>query len=178
MGSGNIKYIYAWKMMNKIKPDQLKDKMLLENGFKTFGIEVPQIALDYLKNQDWEKLDQLVFEWTKKDGFLYSLLEKFHSFEKIEHLINRRLGENDEDGIWHYDGSRLMAFSLSLNQNVQSIKGGELLIRPRGKPDQVKSLGPFPLGTMTVFLTGQYGFEHKVCRVLEGERITIAGWCS
>jgi 2OG-Fe(II) oxygenase superfamily len=156
----------------------LKDKHLLEHGFLTFKIEVPNTILKHLRNQDWEKLDQSVFELTKKGAFLNSILQKFHSFEKIEHLINRRLAENDEDGIWHDDGSRLMAFSLSLNQNVESLKGGELLIRPRGKPDQVKLLGPFPLGMMTVFLTGQYGFEHKVCRVLEGERITIAGWCS
>jgi hypothetical protein len=161
-----------------MKPHLLKDKMLLENGFKTFEIEVPENVLEYLKSKDWEKLDQLIFEWTKKGAFLRSLLEKFHSFNKIEHLINRRLAENDEDGIWHDDGSRLMAFSLSLNQNVQLIKGGELLIRPKGQPDQVKTLGPFPIGLFTVFLTGEYGFEHKVCRVLSGERITIAGWCS
>jgi len=161
-----------------MKQFHLKDKMLLEHGFKTFEVEIPDCILNSLKNQDWNKLDQSIFELTKKGAFFYSLLEKFHTFDKIEHLINRRLAEGDEDGIWHDDGSRLMAFSLSLNQNVKELKGGELHIRPRGKPDRVKSLGPFPLGTMTIFLTGQYGFEHKVCKVLEGERITIAGWCS
>ncbi len=158
-----------------MKQFHLKDKMLLEHGFKSFEVEIPDCILNSLKNQDWNKLDQSIFELTKKGAFFYSLLEKFHTFDKIEHLINRRLAEGDEDGIWHDDGSRFIAFSLSLNQYV---KGGELLIRPKAHPDRVETLGPYPMGMFTVFLTGEYGFEHKVCRVLEGERLTIAGWCS
>ena len=161
-----------------MKTYSLKDLTLLEKGHISFEVEVPKNILDFCKTQNWSRLDQEVFNLTKKDKFFYSILQKFHSFEKIEHLINRRQAETDEDGIWHDDGSRLMAFSLSLNQDIHSIMGGQLLLRKKNVPDQIQSLGPFPIGIFTIFLTGQYGFEHKVCQVLRGERITLAGWCS
>ncbi len=161
-----------------MKDHKLKDLTILEKGFKILQIEGQEKLLELANNKDWKYLDETFFELIKKGAFFHSLLKDHHDFDQIEHLINLRKAENDEDGIWHDDGSRLMAFSLSLNPNVKLISGGELLIRRREKPNQVISLGPFPFGTLTIFLTGHYGFEHKVCKVQKGERLSIAGWCS
>ena len=161
-----------------MKDHKLKDLTILEKGFKILQIEGQEKLLKLANNKDWKSLDETFFELIKKGALIHNLLKEHHDFDHIEHLINLREAENDEDGIWHDDGSRLLAFSLSLNSNVKLIKGGELLIRRKEDPNQVISLGPFPFGTLTIFLTGHYGYEHKVCKVQKGERLSIAGWCS
>jgi hypothetical protein len=107
-------------------------------------------------------------------------LREYARFSEIEFIISIRssLESPDEDGIWHDDGSRVLAFSLSLTIEHQEIGGGKLEIRRRGSPDACGAIPTPPYGTLIVFATGQSGYEHKIGRVERGERIIIAGWCT
>jgi len=156
----------------------LKDNTLLEHGFKKINLDLPPEIKDLVTAKNWAMLDQLAFKFCSKEGLIYKELEKFHEFEKVEHLINVRHFPGDEDGIWHDDGSRFIAFSLSLNFRPKTISGGELFLREKGNKNKMVTLSPLPFGEMIIFLTGQYNFEHKVGGVTKGERICLAGWCS
>jgi len=95
-------------------------------------------------------------------------------------IISIRSSEEypDEDGIWHDDGSRVLAFSLSLTRHPGKPRSGKL------RSEGVRLLRlrhPFPLhrlAPMIIFGTGQSGFEHRICRVARGERVIVAGWAS
>lgn len=153
-------------------------KQLYQNGIISYQLELPCELLRSLENKDWVKLDQQITTLLEApNGILYKELIKFHSFKNTEHIIAIRNEVGDEDGIWHDDGSRHIAFTWSLNESPELITGGELLFRKRGNQDQL-TITPPPLGTLIIFLTGEYFFEHKVCKVTKGERKTIAGWCS
>jgi hypothetical protein len=71
----------------------------------------------------------------------------------------------------------VFAFSLSLTLEPEKIKGGRLGVRPKGQ-DQFFEIPTPGFGTIILFLTGLYGFEHKIHQVKEGKRVIIAGWCS
>jgi hypothetical protein len=161
-----------------MKNSILKDNTLLETGFKKVILNLPQVVINSVKSKNWADLDREAFNLCRKGGLIFKELEKIHEFETIEHLINVRQGPDDEDGIWHDDGSRFIAFSLSLNFSPTDIKGGELFLRKKGDKNKMVTLNPLPFGEMIIFLTGQYHFEHKVGRVGHGERICLAGWCS
>jgi hypothetical protein len=114
-------------------------------------------------------------------GAVFEELRKYAEFSEIEFIISIRssLEEPDEDGIWHDDGSRVLAFSLSVTLDPDGIEGGRLEIRKRGSDTPDSGYLPTPaFGSMIVFATGQQGFEHKINRVIRGERIIIAGWCT
>ena len=112
---------------------------------------------------------------------IFSKLQNYAKFSQIQFIISIRssLEQPDEDGIWHDDGSRILAFSLSLTLNPSEIEGGILEIRERGEESSKSETLPTPpYGSMIVFATGHLGFEHKINRVIRGERIIIAGWCT
>ena len=161
-----------------MKKSILKDNTLLEHGFKKICLNLPKEIEELVETRNWEKLDNVAFKLCGLDGLIFNELKEFHEFNQVEHLINVRQGPGDEDGIWHDDGSRFLAFSLSLNLRPYSIGGGELFLRKKGDINKMVTLTPLPFGEMIVFLTGQYDFEHKVGKVTSGERICLAGWCS
>ena len=91
-------------------------------------------------------------------------------------------GFQDEEGIWHDDGSRKMGFSLSLNLAPQRIEGGELLIRhrllhPVQNDEGSLAIGPLSFGELVLFKTGLEGVEHRTRAVNKGNRLVLAGWC-
>ena len=151
-------------------------KKNFERGFLETQFNVtPEMKLA-LQQEDWPLLDRLIAESTSPGGSLRTLLETFLDFSSIEHIIAIRSAPNDEDGIWHDDGSRIMGFSLSLTLNQDTIKGGELQLRKKGETS-AEVITTRALGTIVVFLTGVYGYEHRVTAVMSGRRIVIAGWC-
>lgn len=157
----------------------LKNPALFQNGFFISYFPLGDEIKSFVEQEDWEKLDQAFKELTKKDGRLFKFLNQYHDFNEIEFIISVRDANNDweEDGIWHDDGSRVFAFSLSLTLEPDKVKGGRLGIRPKGTENYMQIPTP-GFGTIILFLTGIYGFEHKIHQVLEGKRIIIAGWCS
>lgn len=156
---------------------KLKNQNLTKSGFIKEFFLIPEDVIQHIQQKDWAKVDQAFMQLTSPKGALFQQLLQHHEFEQMEFIIAIRNGIDDEDGIWHDDGSRLMAFSLSLMSHPESIRGGNLSIRPKGSNETIE-ISPQPFGTLLIFLTGEYGFEHKVNQVLAGERVVIAGWCS
>ena len=155
----------------------INNKRLLENGFLKLDFPLPPLVLDLVQNKKWYELDYYFLEISKKDGLLHKFLSSYLDFELLEHIIAIRKSPDDEDGIWHDDGSRFLGFSLSLNINHNSIAGGELRFK-RKDSSLTEIFHPLPYGQIVLFLSGVYGYEHMVSAVTTGERIVIAGWCS
>lgn len=157
----------------------LKNPALFQNGFFLSYFPLGDEIRSYVENEQWDNLDQAFKDLTKKGGSLYNFLQNYHDFSEIEFIISVRDSANEweEDGIWHDDGSRVFAFSLSLTTEPEKIKGGRLGVRPKGQ-EQFLQIPTPGFGTIILFLTGLYGFEHKIHQVQEGRRVIIAGWCS
>lgn len=160
---------------------RLPSEQIAENGFYLTHVELPSAIRESVLNRDWEKLNAEIFRQTAKGGVIFDELLHYAKFSDIEFIISIRSSnvEPDEDGIWHDDGSRVLAFSLSLTLRPDAIEGGRLEIRKRSTEPQSSKEIPTPtFGTLIVFATGWQGFEHKINRVVQGERIVIAGWCT
>lgn len=125
----------------------------------------------------FEAIDHYYQKQTTPNASLFNILNLFTPCKEIEFIISLRSSENDweEDGIWHDDGSRDLAFSLSLTRNIP--KGGVLEIKK--KDDNFSTYITTPkMGEMIVFKTGKDGYEHKINAVTKGSRLVIAGWCT
>lgn len=148
-------------------------------GFCLESLNISQCIIDCIKKNDWNKLDEEFQKLTSPGGEIFQRLLNYIYFESIEFMISIRdsAHEWEEDGIWHDDGSRVLAFSLSLTLEPDKLQGGVLGIRKKGQEDFIKIPTP-AFGTMIVFLTGVHGFEHRIHQVTSGRRIIIAGWCS
>jgi len=155
----------------------LKRPELFPNGFHISHFTLGDEIRTLVQKEKWDELDQEFKKLTAKDGRLFRFLSEFHDFNEIEFIISIRdaINEWEEDGIWHDDGSRVFAFSLSLTD--EAVKGGRLAIRVKGDENFLQIPTP-SFGGIILFLTGIYGYEHKIHQVLEGRRIIIAGWCS
>ncbi len=156
---------------------KIKNPELLENGYIIVEFTIDKPILDLIKNKKWKNLDNYFLEISKTNGLLHNFLSTFVEFQKLEHIIAIRSAPEDEDGIWHDDGSRILGFSLSLNLSSTLIAGGELRFKKKEKREWI-TIKPLPIGQMAIFLSGLYGYEHMVSAVTKEERIVIAGWCS
>lgn len=152
---------------------------LKKRGYLKDKIELNDTVKSAVMSNDWDLLDQEFQKLTSNNGELYKYLENYCAFTSIEFIISIRDCDNEweEDGIWHDDGSRVLAFSLSLTNQSDLIEGGTLEIRKKGDLYSQK-IPPFEFGQIIVFLTGTSGYEHKINKVTKGKRIIIAGWCS
>ncbi len=150
-------------------------------GYQLAAISLPSVIREQVLARDWPALDRAIALETIAGGAIFDELRKYASFSQIEFILSIRssIDEPDEDGIWHDDGSRVLAFSLSLTLRPEAIEGGRLQIRKRGdEPFEHVTLATPPYGTMIVFATGHLGYEHKIGCVTQGERIIAAGWCT
>jgi len=157
----------------------LKNPDLFQNGFHLSHYPLPKMIETLVRAENWDDLDGEFKKLTQQDGSLYLFLKKYHEFEVIEFIISIRDSKNEweEDGIWHDDGSRSCAFSLSLTLEPDLLIGGRLGIRHKGEKNFLEISTP-RFGGIIIFLTGIYGFEHKIHQVTSGKRVIIAGWCS
>ncbi len=151
---------------------------LMENGFSVinFSSFLSTELSKWIEDSDFQKIDQYFLKITTNDQSLYTLLQNFSDFSFIEHILNIRSSQNEweEDGIWHDDGSRVLAFSLSLTS--QPVIGGELGFRKKGSKSK-KLIKTLPYAHLIIFHTGLRGYEHKVYQVTQGKRFVVAGWC-
>ncbi len=157
----------------------LKKPELFQNGYHlSFFTLSPEIR-QFVEEENWIKVDEIFKDLTLPSGELYQFLQTFHHFKVVEFIISVRDANNqwEEDGIWHDDGSRFFAFSLSLTINSETIEGGSLGIRRKGEVIFSQLMTP-SFGGIILFLTGCYEFEHKIHKVRKGKRVIIAGWCS
>lgn len=157
----------------------LKFPALMNSGFHLTFFPLTEEVRNIVRSEKWDELDREFQKLTSSEGKLFQHLQTFHEFTSIEFIISIRDSENDweEDGIWHDDGSRIFAFSLSLTEDADAIEGGRLGVKRKNEENFVEVPTP-GFGGMIVFLTGLYGFEHKIHQVTKGRRIIIAGWCS
>ncbi len=165
--------------MNNSQPGP---KCLLENPFLVHKLELPEEFKFFVEKADYFQLNIVYEQSLKPHGFLRTFLENHCVFSDLDGIIAKREAPNDDEGIWHDDGSRSMGFSLSLNLFPENISGGNLLIRERFLYSDSNDLGstifpPQAFGTIVLFKTGQDGFEHRVTKVTAGKRIVLAGWC-
>ena len=131
----------------------------------------------FVIEENFKELDLFLLKEFLPTGRYFQFFQDYFPVNSIEHIIAMRLAPHDEDGIWHDDGSRLYGFSLSLNLLPESIVGGELLFKAKDNTETT-TFPPLPFGELVIFLTGEFGFEHKVCQVTAGKRLVIAGWGS
>jgi hypothetical protein len=155
----------------------LKKPELFNQGYHLSYFTLDHEIKNLVTTENWQGLDDEFKKLTSKDGRLFKFLQEYHDFENIEFIISIRDSSNEweEDGIWHDDGSRVFAFSLSLT--LGDVKGGRLGLRLRGEENFIQLPTP-SFGGIILFLTGIYGYEHKIHQVIKGKRIIIAGWCS
>lgn len=163
-------FIFVWKKM-------LKRPELFTQGFHQTQFPLPEEIKELVQQERWKELDDEFKKLTSTDGELFAFLQNFHCFHSIEFIISVRDSQNDweEDGIWHDDGSRVFAFSLSLTS--ATIEGGRLGVRLKGQQKFLEIPTP-EFGGIILFLTGVHGYEHKIHQVTQGRRVIIAGWCS
>jgi hypothetical protein len=156
-------------------------ELLAEQGYFITKLGLPEAIRELVRARDWTALDAAIRPLTLGGGAIFEALRPHAVFRSIEFIISLRssLEHPDEDGIWHDDGSRVLAFSLSLTLEHEAIAGGRLELRKRGSDTEPTAALPTPeYGTMMVFATGHQGYEHRIRRVERGERLIIAGWCS
>lgn len=155
----------------------IKNKELLEVGHIAVPFPLDKKVAELVLQRAWKELDQYFLSLSLPGGPLRNFFDQYLEYQTLEHIIAIRKAPDDEDGIWHDDGSRFLGFSLSLNFSPQEIEGGELLFRKKATTENtIYTVRPY--GTMIIFLSGLFGYEHKVSAVSKGERIVIAGWCS
>ncbi len=132
-----------------------------------------------LIKEDYKTIDSYFENQFNKNGSFHSWISNFIKVDQIEHLISIRdsLNPYEEDGIWHDDGSRKLAFTLSLCQKPELIEGGVFSFRKMGFKNQY-NYPPQPIGTLLIFKTGVDRYEHKIHQVTKNKRIIIAGWIS
>lgn len=155
----------------------LKRPELFTQGFHLTQFPLPLGIFELVQQENWKELDDEFMQLTSHQGALFNFLQSFYDFNSVEFIISIRDAQNnwEEDGIWHDDGSRVFAFSLSLTSQV--LQGGILGIRPKGQLE-MRQLPTPAFGGIILFLTGTHGYEHKIHQVTHGRRVIIAGWCS
>ena len=157
----------------------LKRPECFTNGFHLTSFPLDEKIMHWVREEKWDDLDSHFKKMTREGGELFSFLQKFHDFTSMEFIISIRDSKNEweEDGIWHDDGTRVFAFSLSLTEPAGTLDGGRLEIRRKNEA-QLESIPTPKAGSIILFLTGVHGFEHRTRAVTQGKRIIIAGWCS
>ncbi len=146
-------------------------------GYFITKISLPSVLSSLIQAEDYQAVDELFLDMAAPSGQLFETLSSLvPNCERIEHIISLRDAANDweEDGIWHDDGSRVLAFSLSLT--LDTPKGGVLELRKKGDSESSKIPTP-AYGNIIIFHTGENGYEHKINQVTKGKRLIIAGWC-
>lgn len=148
------------------------------------NLELPLSWRNYVLTKDWDALYKACLDALKDGQFLFNTLKSLTSenFQTelfdYEIMLAQRVGPQDEEeeGIWHDDGSRDFALSISLNPEPENIKGGEVFVRQKSAPDVIKCLENLPWGHFWAFPTGKYGWDHRTSRVTYGNRLVLVIW--
>jgi hypothetical protein len=149
----------------------------LNSGFYQKRLNLPKEVESFLVLDDYKSLDSFLRNLLSENNLIFNELSEFIEIKNLEFLIAIRDGSDDEEGIWHDDGSRELAFTLSLTLKSDDIIGGNLLLRKKSSPESSFVSLPTPkYGTLTIMCTGKQGFEHRVQRVTKGKRVICAGW--
>ncbi|MFM7202395.1 MAG: 2OG-Fe(II) oxygenase [Myxococcota bacterium] len=166
-------------MQNAVPRVSATQKEQLERlGYCLDAHPLPERVREALRAHDWVTLDRRLGELLQPTGGLWHHLQQYLTFESVEYILSVRdsADPDQEDGIWHDDGSRRLACTLSLTEDAIKLEGGCLGIRPKGGVGVL--LPTPPLGELIVYQTGVAGYEHKIHRVTAGCRVVAALWLS
>lgn len=147
-------------------------------GYDIQKLPIEPSLRSLVEQEKWDEVDLAFKKLSQPEGAIFKIIQQYCAFENIETMISIRDAANDweEDGIWHDDGSRVFAFSLSLTLDASQVDGN---LELRKKHTEESVLIPTPeFGTAILFLTGIHGYEHRTRRVEKGKRIMLVGWCS
>ncbi len=153
------------------------NSQLLQKGHTSCEVQLSDKIENSIIKKNWAELDQELKKTFSPGSELELYLKSLFNYTQLEHMIAIRSAPEDEEGIWHEDWSRQLAFSLSLNFSPSLIQGGSLLLRKK-RQKEVIEFPAQPYGKLIIFLTGAHEFEHRVTKVSKGERIVCAGWLS
>ncbi|MBS1959472.1 MAG: 2OG-Fe(II) oxygenase [Bdellovibrionales bacterium] len=156
----------------------LKQPELFAYGYSLQKFPVNVEVRDWVVQENWDAIYAYFGKLAEPGGTIANLLREFCDFSAIELMLSIRDAGNDweEDGIWHDDGSRVFAFSLSLTPDPSELDGGQVELRRKSAEESL--FVPTPeFGTAICFLTGKWGYEHRTRRVLHGKRVVLVGWC-
>lgn len=153
-------------------------------GHTTLAVDIPPKWRNLVQNDEYDTLYEECLLATETGQWLHKHLKSLTTEVlgkgdfSLELMLAKRQGPQDEEdeGIWHDDASRDLAFSLSLNESPQTIVGGELGLRRKQNPQEISFIETQPWGTMLVFHTGKKGWDHKITRVTSGNRLVLVGW--
>lgn len=150
---------------------------LNNHGHTTIYFEPAFKLKPLVQAKNYPALDDQINTLTQPKRELFQTLSRFEQFSQIEFILSLReaCNEWEEDGIWHDDGSRKLAFSLSLTLTQPT--GGELGFRHK-KTKKEEFIKTPPFAHLIIFKTGISGYEHKIHAVTQGARLVAAGWCS
>jgi hypothetical protein len=164
----------------KLPNSTLKNPEIFRNGSCIRSFLIDDRLRESVLNENWDALDAQFRALTLPGAEFYNFLKTFHDFWSIDFIISIRDSANDweEDGIWHDDGTRVFAFSISFTFMPETLEGGQLEIRQKESESVLASIATPRFGDVILFLTGVHGLEHRTRRVLKGRRTVIAGWCS
>jgi hypothetical protein len=158
-------------MISQVDIDRFK-----QIGCIQLRIELPPEVQHFILEENYKALDECLGDFLKNDGIIYNALLPLGPINKTEYLIAIRKGEDDDEGIWHDDGSREIAFTLSLVSDLSQLSGGILLFRHKENREKTQAIPTPPYGTLTIIKTGKDGYEHRVQKVTSGKRVICAGW--
>ncbi len=144
--------------------------------FRRVNINLPAHWQDLVRTESYFQLDHEARQLLQKDQLLGRELNNWQPFDQNEFILAKRSAPEDDEGIWHDDGSRRFAFSMGLNLDPSSIQGGDLLLRKRNS-DKLYVFPALKWGEMIIFPTGVDHYEHRVTKVTQGTRLILAGWC-
>ena len=154
-----------------------------QNDLKFHGYCVMPVGLnrelrEFIREQDFDAIDSHFQARLSPKADLFNQLRTLCSFTKTEFIISLRESNNEweEDGIWHDDGSRKIAFSWSLTPQHFAPRGGVLSLKRKGDAKDCALIKTPQFGEIVIFNTGQQGWEHKISQVNQGARLVIAGW--
>ena len=160
--------------LNKIISQCQND--LNNKGYTISKFDISPNVKNLVITSDYIEIDRYIKTEITQKGKLFKLMRNFCKVKKIEFIISLRESKNEweEDGIWHDDGSRILAFSLSLT--LEPPEGGILEIREKSK-SLIHQIKTPKYGEIIIFKTGHENFEHKINKVTKGKRLIVAGWC-
>lgn len=155
--------------LSKLKLDSL--------GYLKFSLAPNHLPpRNWIEEEKWIDLYQWWEEFLLNPTPISNLIEtaQLPAMKFNENLIAVRDG-SDEEGIWHDDGTRKLALSLSLSLHHQDIRGGKFLLRHKSKNTQT-IFPPFSFGEGLLIHTGLNHFEHRVEKVRSGKRVMAIAW--
>lgn len=152
-------------------------KQFHQHHYISFKVDECFDWIEAIENENWQQLIKKYQHFLNQQNPFTQVLRALKPYTKSEWMLSVRDANDSfqEDGIWHDDGSRVLAVSLSLTTCL--VEGGILALRNK-KTKQTINLQTPDYAHALIFKTGVDGFEHKIHQVTKGKRVVMVTWLS